>query len=142
MSVIIRGIIVMTNRTFNRITKTITFLLALCSVLSVTAASVSAATLEQGNKSCGHEDKYKDSDSYGQGYNDGHGKGYIDGKKDCSQYGRKNILRKIPGHSNNEKSYCKGFLLGYKAGYNEKRYTCLKKYGSAENLSISDVRRQ
>ncbi len=132
----------MTNRTFDRITKVITFLLALCSVLSVTAASVSAANLEQGNKSCSHEEKYKDSDSYGQGYKDGHGKGYIDGKKDCSQYGRKNILRKITGHSNNDKSYCKGFLLGYKAGYNEKRYSCLKKYGFAENLSTSAVRRQ
>ncbi len=131
----------MKNKTFDRITKAITFLLALCSLLSVTAASVNAATLEQGNKLCGHEDKYKDSDSYGQGYKDGHGKGYIDGKNDCSQYGRKNILRKITGHSNNDKSYCKGFLLGYKAGYNEKRYSCLKKYSFEENLSISAVKR-
>jgi hypothetical protein len=126
----------MANMTFDRITKTMVILLALCFVLSVTVASVNAATFEQENKFYDHEGKYKDGDNYGQGYKDGdnyrqsfkygYDKGYIDGNKDCSQYGRKNIIRKIPDPSNNDKRYRGSFNLGYTNGYHEKRYTCLK----------------
>ena len=48
----------MAKKTFDRITKTMAILLALCFVLSVTAASVNAATFEHGNKFNDHSDKY------------------------------------------------------------------------------------
>ena len=102
----------MTNKIFDRITKTMAILLVLCFLLSVTVASVNAAAFE---------------DKYEQGYQDGYSKGSNDGKKDCDQYGSKEILKKMPDPSNNDKSYSKGFILGYTTGYNEKRYSCLKK---------------
>ncbi len=101
----------MANKIVDRITKTMAILLVLCFVLSVTVASVNAAAFE---------------DKYGQGYKDGYRKGSNDGKKDCNQYGDKEILKKIPDLSGNDKSYSKGFILGYTTGYNEKRYSCLK----------------
>jgi hypothetical protein len=101
----------MANKIFDRITKTMAILLLLCFVLSVTVASVNAAAFE---------------DKYGQGYKDGYSKGSKDGKKDCDQYGSEDILKKMPGSSNNDKSYSKGFILGYTTGYNEERYSCLK----------------
>ncbi len=104
----------MSNKTFDRITTTLSILLALCFVLSVTAASVNAATFEHGDK-------------YGKGYNDGYSKGYKDGKKDCSKYGKTEILRKISVLFNREKSYNEGFIKGYITSYNKNRYTCLKR---------------
>jgi branched-subunit amino acid permease len=101
----------MANKIFDRITKTMAILLVLCFVLSVTVASVNAAAYE---------------DKYGQGYKDGYSKGSSDGKNDCNQYGSKDFIRKIPNPSNNDESYIKGFILGYKTGYNGERYTCLK----------------
>jgi hypothetical protein len=102
----------MANKIFDRITKTMAILLVLCFVLSVTVASVNAAASE---------------DKYGQGYKDGYSIGSNDGKNDCNQYGSKDFIRKIPSPSNNDESYVKGFILGYKTGYNGERYTCLKK---------------
>jgi hypothetical protein len=102
----------MANKIFDKITKTMAILLVLCFVLSVTVASVNAATYE---------------DKYGQGYKDGYSEGSKDGKNDCNQYGSEDFIRKIPNPSNNDESYIKGFILGYKTGYNGERYTCLKK---------------
>jgi hypothetical protein len=102
----------MENKIFVRIIKTMAVLLVLCFVLSVTVASVNAATFE---------------DKYRQGYKDGYREGSKDGKNDCNQYGSKDFIRKIPNPSNNDESYVKGFILGYNTGYNEERYTCLKK---------------
>lgn len=102
----------MANKIFDRITKTMGILFVLCFVLSVTVASVNAAASE---------------DNYGQGYKDGYSKGSNDGKTDCSQYGSKDFIRKMPNPSNNDESYVKGFIIGYKTSYNEERYTCLKK---------------
>jgi len=110
----------MANKTFDRITKTIAILLALCFVLSVTVASVNAAVFEQRNK------PHNQGDKYTQGYKNGYSEGSNDGKKDCSEYGSKDNLKKIPSPSNNDKNYEKGFKLGYLNGYNEKRYSCLK----------------
>lgn len=102
----------MANKILYRVTKTMSILLVLCFILSVTVASVNAAAFK---------------DKYGQGYDDGYSKGSDDGKKDCDQYGSKEILKKIPDLSSNDVSYIKGFILGYTDGYNEKRYSCLQK---------------
>ena len=110
----------MANKTFDRITKKMAFLLALCFLLSVTAVSVNAATFEQGNKFNDHGDKY------GQGYKDGYSKGSNDGQKDCNQHGSREVLKKIPYPSNNDQSYRNGFKQSYITGYNEERYSCLK----------------
>ena len=101
----------MAKKTFDRITKTMAILLALCFVLSVTAASVNAATFD-------HDDKYKHGNKYGQAYKDGYAKGYNDGKKRCSQFGSKDNLQKIPDPSNKDKSYRESFKQGYLADYN------------------------
>jgi hypothetical protein len=102
----------MENKIFNKTTKTTAILLVFCFLLSVTVTSVNAAAFE---------------DKYGQGYKDGYIKGSNDGKKDCNQYGNKDILKKMPDPSDKDKSYGKGFILGYNTGYNEQRYSCLQK---------------
>lgn len=79
--------------------------------MSVTAAAVSAAA----------------NDKYGQGYKVGYNKGSNDGQRDCDQHGNKGILKKIPSPSNNDQSYRNDFKRGYLTGYNEKRYSWLKK---------------
>lgn len=147
----------MANKTFDRITKTMAILLALCFILSVTAISVNATALEQGNKFHDHAGKYKHGDKYGQdykdsnsygqdyrdgdkyaqgyidgdqyrqGYKDGYSKGLNDGREDCIKYGSKDFLRKIPNPSNEDKRYREGFSLGYTTGYHKTRYACLKK---------------
>jgi hypothetical protein len=137
----------MANITFDRITKTMAILLALCFVLSVTAVSVNAAALEQRNKFDDHSGKYKhgdkhghdykDGNNYGQdyrdidkyehGYKDGYTKGLNDGIKDCIKYGSKDFIRKIPDPPNKDNRYRAGFIQGYTIGYHEKRYACLKK---------------
>ncbi len=137
----------MANKTFDRITKTMAILLALCFVLSVTAVSVNAATFEQSNKFYDHAGKYKHGDKYGQdykdsnnygqdsrngdsyiqGYKDGYNKGLNDGREDCIKYGSKVFIRKIPDPHNKDKRYREGFIQGYTIGYHEKRYTCLIK---------------
>jgi len=110
----------MGKKKFFRVTKTMAILLALCFVLSVTVASVNAATFEQRNKLHDH------GDQYGQGYKDGYAKGHNDGEKQCIQSGSKDNLQKIPDPSNNDKSYRESFKQGYLTGYNEIRYSCLK----------------
>ena len=123
----------MVNQKFEKITKTLAILLALCFVLSVTVASVNAAIFEHGNRFNDHGDRYEHGNKYGhgnkhgQGYKDGYAKGQNDGKKQCRRFGSKDNLQKIPDPSNNEKSYHKSFKQGYLKGYNEKRYSCLKK---------------
>ena len=115
----------MGNNKFYRIKKILGILLAVCFLLSVTAASVSA----------------DDNSKYGEnkdGYNPGYNEGYKDGEKqgqiDCKQYGSKEILQKIPSPSNKynwtkyyTENYNKGYKNGYLDGYNPSRYTCLKK---------------
>jgi flagellar biosynthesis/type III secretory pathway protein FliH len=107
------------NRKPGRIKKTFAILLALCFVLSVTAASASAA----GNSRDGYSDGYK------KGYDDGKKQG----QKDCEQYGGKETLSKIPSPSNEDgwtsdykDSYNNGYKKGYIDGYNGIRYLCLK----------------
>lgn len=101
----------MANKKFDRTTKTIIILLAICFLLSVTVASAKATA----------------NDKYRQGYNVGYSKGSHDGKKDCDQHGNKEVLKKIPTISNNDQTYINSFKIGYITGYNEKRYSCLKK---------------
>jgi hypothetical protein len=137
----------MVNKIFDRITKTMAILLALCFVLSVTAVSVNAAAFEQRNKFYDHTDKYKhgdkhghdyrdgnnhgqdyrDIDKYEQGYKDGYNEGFKDGIKDCIKYGSKEFIRKIPDPPNKDNRYRAGFIQGYTIGYHEKRYACLRK---------------
>jgi hypothetical protein len=115
----------MTNKIFDRITKAITFLLALCSVLSVTAASASAAD---------NSNYVKNKDGYKAGYDKGYKDGKKQGEKDCQQYGKGEILKKIPGPFNKsswttdyKERYNKGYGDGYIDGYSHNRYDCLKK---------------
>ena len=110
----------MGKKKFSRVTKTLAILLALCFVLSVTVASVNAATFEHGNRFNDH------SDRYGQGYENGYAKGQNDGNKQCNQLGSKDNLQKIPSPFNQGKDYSESFKQGYLKGYNEKRYSCLK----------------
>ncbi len=137
----------MGKKTFARVIKTMAILLAVLFLVTVT--TVSAYTTIGGetndrNTIVIHDDKHRFGDlddKYGQGYKDGYSKGSNDGKKDCNKYGRKNVLRKIPDPSNNDKSYCKGFTLGYKSGYHEKRYICLQNEPNPklENASMDPV---
>jgi hypothetical protein len=116
----------MSKKKILRVTETMAILLALCFVLSVTVASVNAATFEHGHKFTDHSDGYEHGNKYGQGYKDGYAKGHNDGKKQCIQSGSGNNLQKIPDPSNNDKSYSESFKQGYLTGYNEIRYSCLK----------------
>ena len=68
------------------IKKPLAILLILCFLLSVTAASVSAAHNNQ-------QDNGKDA--YKKGFNKGYKDGKKQAKKDCEQHGRKEVLRKI-----------------------------------------------
>lgn len=109
----------MVNRKCGRIKKAFTVLLVLGFVLSVTATSAIAAS---NNKN---------------GFSDGYRKGYDGGKKqgqkDCSKYGIREVLSKIPLPSINHSwtkiykdTYGRGFHKGYLDGYNGNRYLCLK----------------
>ena len=77
----------MGNKKFDKIKKTLAILLILCFVLSVTAASASAA--DNSNMA-----RTKTATKYG--YNKGYKDGKIQGQKDCEKYGIKEILQKIP----------------------------------------------
>lgn len=114
----------MGNKKIDRTKKTLAILLAVCFVLSVTAASVSAAD----------NSEYKNKDGYNAGYDKGHNEGEKQGKADCKQYGIKEILQKIPSPLTidswtkyYEENYNKGYKNGYLDGYSPNRYTCLKK---------------
>jgi hypothetical protein len=105
----------MINRKLGRIKKHFVILLVLGFVLSVTAASASAA----GNG----------KDGYNKGYDDGKKQG----QKDCEQYGSRETLSKIPSPPSkngwtrqNRDNYNSDYEKGYIDGYNGKRYSCLK----------------
>ncbi len=109
----------MIDRKLGQIKKGFAILLVFCFVLSVIAASASAA------------------DNSKNGYSDGYKKGYDDGKKqgqkDCEQYGSKETLSKIPSPPNEDgwtrnyrDNYNRGYEKGYINGYNGNRYLCLK----------------
>jgi len=75
----------MGNKKVDRTKKILAILLAVCFVLSVTAASVSADD----------NSEYRNKDGYNAGYNKGYNEGEKQGKADCKQYGIKEILRKF-----------------------------------------------
>lgn len=115
----------MKNNTFDRIKKTLAILLAVCFLLSVTTASVSATE----NSRYG-----KNKVAYGDGYSKGYSVGKEQGKKDCKQYGSTEILKRIPRPFTKyswtaayKKSYKNGYKSGYIDGYSGIRYECLRK---------------
>jgi hypothetical protein len=123
----------MSKKTFARVTKTMAILLAVLFLVTVTVVSVNAATIEQGNKSDDHADKYKHGDNYGQDYKDGnnYGQDYKDGNsygqdyKDGNSYGQ--------DYRDGDK-YRQGYKDGYSEGLNDGRKDC-NKYGSKEILN-------
>jgi len=115
----------MGNYTLDRMKKTLVILLVFCFVLSVTAASASAAD---------NSNYVKNKDGYKDGYDKGYKEGKKQGEKDCQQYGKGEILKKIPGPFNKsswttdyKERYNKGYGDGYIDGYSHNRYDCLKK---------------
>jgi hypothetical protein len=106
------------------IKKTACILLMLFFILSVTAASASAADTGTGS-----------TNGYGYiaGYNKGFEDGKVQAKKDCEQYGSKDILSKIPSPPEQygcaeyyKHNFNNGYEKGYVIGYNLVRYGCLK----------------
>jgi hypothetical protein len=114
----------MRNKNFDRIKKTFALLLLLFFVLSITAASASAS----GNSNYG-----KTEDGYKDGYDKGSEDGKIQAKKDCEQYGSRDVLSKIPSPPDSDgwteyykDNYKNVYEKGYVDGYNQIRYGCLK----------------
>lgn len=89
----------------NRIKKTLVILLAVCFLMSVTAASVSATQAE-----------------YDQGYKDGYSAGYKDGfeqcKKDQPATPSHDLKYKKLTQSDYDDGYSAGYDAGFQKGYN------------------------
>jgi flagellar biosynthesis/type III secretory pathway protein FliH len=117
----------MGKQTFDRTKKTLGILLAVCFLISVTAALVSASNKD-------YEDGYKDG--YKQGYKEGYKKGYAAGTKTAEEV-QAEYKSGVGGWGHSGFSgtdYGNGFNEGYKVGYKQ-GYSGGFKAGSQEVTS-------